>query len=276
MVAPLPPSALPDLASGQHRLVLIGGLHRSGTTPLARALSAHPDISGLGGTGVREDEGQHLQNVYPKAKVFGGAGRFALAEEAHLTEASPLVTYANREQLLRCWTPYWDLTRPILVEKSPPNLIMTRFLQALFPEAYQLIVVRHPVVVSLSTKKWARVKSLSGLMEHWFRAYDLFMSDASLVSRLMVVRYEDLVTRPAETLGRVGDFLGVATPIPTDTIRGDRSDRYEQMWNEMVTGSFTARAQRRRIERNYAERAARYGYRLDDLNRVDPVTLHAA
>src|SRR5215510_10377606 len=119
MVAPLPPSALPDLGSGQHRLVFVGGLHRSGTTPLARALAAHPDISGFGSTGVREDEGQHLQDVYPKAKVYGGAGRFALAEEAHLTESSPLVTAANRQRLLRSWSPYWDLRRPILVEKSP-------------------------------------------------------------------------------------------------------------------------------------------------------------
>ena len=42
------------------RLVFIGGLHRSGTTPLADALAQHPDISGLSGTGAPHDEGQHL------------------------------------------------------------------------------------------------------------------------------------------------------------------------------------------------------------------------
>ena len=60
-----------------HLLVFVGGLHRSGTTPLARALSAHPDISGFSNTGVPEDEGQHLQDVYPPAYVLGGPGRFA-------------------------------------------------------------------------------------------------------------------------------------------------------------------------------------------------------
>lgn len=269
------PSApeLPDLDSGKHRLVFVGGLHRSGTTPLTRVLSAHPEISGFAGTGAKEDEGQHLQSVYPKAKLYGGAGRFALAEAAHLTEQSPLATPAHRERLLRDWAPYWQLDRPVLVEKSPPNLIMTRFLAALFPEAYQIIVVRHPVVVSLSTKKWTRSKSLYGLMEHWFRAHDLFRADAPRVPRLLAIRYEDFVGTPRETLAQIADFIGLSTPIPTDLIRADRSDRYEQMWADLARGGLIDRAQRRRIERAFTDRALGYGYHLDDLRRVDPVAL---
>ena len=66
----------------EHRFVFLAGLHRSGTTLLARLLAAHPDISGLSGTGVPADEGQHLQSVYPAAKVYGGPGRFGFAPES--------------------------------------------------------------------------------------------------------------------------------------------------------------------------------------------------
>ena len=63
----------------EHRFVFLAGLHRSGTTLLARLLAAHPEVSGFSGTGVPADEGQHLQTVYPAAKVYGGPGRFGFA-----------------------------------------------------------------------------------------------------------------------------------------------------------------------------------------------------
>ena len=39
------------------------------------------------------------------------------------------------------------MSEPVLVEKSPPNLVRTRFLQALFPDARQIVVTRHPIAV---------------------------------------------------------------------------------------------------------------------------------
>jgi hypothetical protein len=252
------------------RLVFVAGLHRSGTTPLAKVLAAHPDVTGFSGTPATEDEGQHLQPVYPVARTHGGPGRFALARAAHLTEASPLAKPENRERLLAAWTPYWDMSKPVLVEKSPPNLVMTRFLQALFPEAYHVVVVRHPVVVSLSTKKWTRTTSLHGLMRHWFAAHDTFRADAPQVKRLLVVNYESLTARPEETLGQISGFLELGSPIPADGIRPDRSTAYERAWEAMASGPILDRGRRRRIERDFAARAAEYGYRLDDLRTAGP------
>ena len=136
------------------RHIFLGGLHRSGTTPVARILVAHPEISGLTDTGVSEDEGQHLQTVYPKIRAHGGMGRFANAAAAHLTATSPLVTDENAESLRRAWSRYWDLDKRFLLEKSPSNMIMGGFLQALFPGSALLVVVRHPIAVALAMQKW--------------------------------------------------------------------------------------------------------------------------
>ncbi len=116
------------------QLIFVGGLHRSGTTPLTNVLGSHPDISGLMDTGVIENEGHHLQDVYPKIRRYGGMGRFAHSERAHLTETSPLASSENAGRLFEAWAPYWDLDKPHLVEKSPSNMIMGRFLQTLFPD----------------------------------------------------------------------------------------------------------------------------------------------
>ena len=263
------------------RLLFVGGLHRSGTTPLARALAAHPEISGLTGTGVREDEGQHLQRVYPKAKVYGGSGRFAHDPRAHLTEDSPLVGPESARALREAWEPYWDLERRYLLEKSPPNLVMGRFLQALFPGAPMVVVIRHPVVVALSTKKWRRAvsadprkfESISGLVQHWLAAHRLFVEDAPHLAPLHVLFYEDLVADPVGELASIEAFLGLSSPITSAGIKSGASDPYERTWDAWATSRWRpGHWQRRLMERRFGADLAAFGYEVGDLSRHHTIT----
>jgi hypothetical protein len=253
-----------------HRLVFVGGLHRSGTTPLARCLAAHPQVSGLEHTGVEEDEGQHLQDVYPPARAHGGPGRFALAPAAHLTERSPLLTPDTAGRLLDRWRPHWDLTRPVLVEKSPPNLLMSRFLQGAFPEARFVMVVRHPAIVSLSTRKWARLRSPGALLEHWFAAHRIFEQDAAALRHLLVVKYEHLVADPRGTLAGIASFLELDGDIPAGGIDTRRSAGYERQWADLAKGNPLRRERFRALCRRHEPAARHFGYSLLDLERADP------
>ena len=261
------------------RLAFVGGLHRSGTTPLANALARHVEVSGLTGTGVSENEGMHLQGVYPRIRAYGGMGRFANAPAAHLTESSPLATPENAARLLAAWEPYWDLDKSVLVEKSPSNLIMGRFLQALFPGAPLVVVVRHPVAVALAIQKWiprmvsrrGRVHtSLFQLVEHWIRAHHVLLEDLPYLENVFVVRYEELVARPDVELAAVQRTLGLSSPIASDSIRGGQNDRYAAQWDAMRVGSFLERRGRRKVEDRLAEAVTGLGYDVADLTALRP------
>jgi hypothetical protein len=240
-----------------HRLVFVGGLHRSGTTLLANLIAEHPLVSGFRETGVPADEGQHLQSVYPPAHVYGGPGRFGFRAESHLTEASELVSPESRDTLFREWAEHWNLSKPVLVEKSPPNLIRARFLQALFPDASFVMVLRHPVAVSLATEKWSRT-SLGSLLRHWLVCHRTFEADRPSLRQVVVVTYEELAADPDACLERVFAFLDLEPQSARLEVRPDGNERYFGRWRALGL-----RAGYLRIR--YEHAVAEFGYSLREL-----------
>jgi hypothetical protein len=88
--------------------VFLAGLHRSGTSLLHQIIRDHPMVSGFRDTGVPQDEGQHLQDVYPPAKVFGGPGIFAFDNAAWMTETHSLANKAMGMKLFSQWSRFYD------------------------------------------------------------------------------------------------------------------------------------------------------------------------
>lgn len=242
-------------------VIFLGGLHRSGTTVLAKVLTEHPRISGFHDTGARRDEGQHLQTVFSPANVHGGSGRFAFDPGAHLTEDD--VGPGDAERLASQWAAYWDLDRDYVLEKSPPNLIRMRYFQALFPTARFILVVRHPLVVSLATRKWER-RGLAFLLRHWLTAHERCIDDAGHLRSLLVVSYERLTAEPEPTLSAIHRWLGLDDGEPPGHARlVGTNDRYFARWRDMrsspVRGPYA-----RFLERRFDPAVARYGYRMGD------------
>lgn len=248
---------------GTGRLLFVAGLHRSGTSLVARCLAAHPEVSGFTDTGVPEDEGQHLQTVYEPAHRYGGAGLFGFAPEAHLTEDSALATAESRERLLREWGRYWRPDAAVKVEKSPPNLVRTRFLQALFPEAVFVAVLRHPVAVAGATRKGRRMLlTYETLVRHWVACHAVLAADAPHVRRLLVVRYERFVADPDAELAGIFTAAGL-TPHPSgEHVRAGVNDAYFARWRSRV--SPVRAIDRRRTIARWEPEVRRFGYSLVD------------
>jgi len=253
----------------RHQFVFLGGLHRSGTSLAFRCLREHPEVSGFHDTGVPEDEGQHLQSVFPKAFRHGGPARFGFAQAMHLDDASSLVTPENRRKLFEEWSRYWDVRRPYLLEKSPPNLIKSRFLQAMFPNTYFIFMLRHPVAVTLATRKWKPRMPLRKFIEHWLVCHEKMREDLQHLERAIVFGYEDFVRQSETTLSRIYEFLGLEPAPTSEDIQSDVNQKYFEQWREQGQG-ILGRSRLKRIVSRYESRCNAFGYSLASLS--DPAS----
>jgi Sulfotransferase family len=272
--------------STNRKYVFVCGLPRSGTSVIARNIGRLHNCTGLKDTGVLEDEGQFLQDVYPLAGDCGGDGRFGFDPRMHLTETSDLLTPENVARLHKSWNPYWDRSKTIYLEKTPANLLMTRFLQVAFPNSYFVVIRRHPVPVSIAIQKWkVNITSLYNLFEHWLQCYDLFEQDKMHLKHLYELRYEDYVENPGKYHEEIAAFLGtrVLEPPEQDKFRlvtkldypsglqvpemsmeqtsGAYNRKYFDRWSDLLTNS-PFRGYYRYIARKYQPRFTKYGYSL--------------
>lgn len=291
----------------QKRYLFVGGLHRSGTTVLGRMLGRNEACSGFFDTGAKMDEGQFLQDVYPPDTAFGSSGVFGLDARAHLTEASPLAAPAKAERLLSQWAEHWDMSKPWLVEKTPGNLLMARYLRAVAPSSAFVFITRHPVAVALATHRWSEV-SLPVMIEHWLHAHRVMWRDLATLDRWVVVKYEALVADPAARMADICHAVGlppgpVAEPVrpnvnagyqaqfltggkgaylhggkPAGLAGGQKVSLVKRMKRGLRRRGFTVSSnpkEQRYIETLYGDRIAAAGYRVADFDAFERGVIRA-
>jgi len=249
--------------------IFLGGLHRSGTSLLHEIIRDHPEISGFKDTGVPKDEGQHLQSIYQTAKSFGGPGRFGFDKRSFMDETHPIATVNNAEELFRQWSKYWDMKSQYFIEKSPPNLVRTRFLQKMFPNSFFIIIFRHPIAVSLATqKKWNRT-CIKSLIKHSVICYERFLSDLPFLAGCFILRYEEFVDQPQKSMDDIFQFIGLQSVPINRKVRTDVNDSYFYMW-ERDSGRWLPKFLNP-IHLIYERRIRRLGYSLNDIYKLQPV-----
>ena len=184
---------------------------------------------------------------------------------AHLTEKSELATSESAVQLEQEWGRHWEAGSRFVLEKSPSSLLRMRFLQALFPEAYFVVILRHPVANAYATHAWGEAHggkgSLGGeaaadFVEHWLAAHAILDADLPLVRRVRIVHLEQLSAEPQATLNAIFDDLGLEScPLPQAKVTVDVNRKYFTAWrkeNEALRARMTA----------LAPAFAKYGYSL--------------
>ena len=223
------------------RYVFVAGLHRTGTSLVARILASHPEVAAITNSPAPENEGCYLQGAIPHTAQHGIPGHYATDPAQHLIEGCAFDNLETRLRIENDWDRWFGPGDSWRVEKSPVNLTRTRLYQQLFPTAQFVVVVRHPAVMAAALGKWLDAEP-SDLVDYALDALDTLLDDLEHLHAAFVFRYEDLAC--VDRSGALWAFLGVPPAIHDITIRDGNAD-----YPKTVP-----------LSPEQARRAARFGY----------------
>ena len=196
--------------------VFIGGAPRSGLTLLRMILDAHPQLTCLPDAGfmpglalqwrdIEKTLGSNLEETYGVSRE-ALRGSFRRAMEGLLAPA--LVKTG----------------KPRLVEKSAMNAVAMDTLGELFPDAMLVLLIRdgRDVVASLLDRDWkdprsgepfAYTQHAGTAASYWLQLVNLALEAKSRLDRpdrVYILRYEDLVKSPEQTLRALFSHINVS------------------------------------------------------------------
>lgn len=185
--------------------IFLSGCNRGGTTILSLLLASHPEVRNIGRS--QFNEGQYIwRQKWPDWSRHRWAlppWRWYLRrDERHATQAN----------LGFFRTAFSDaMPEPgRLLEKTPANALRIPFINALYPNAYFVHIIRdgRDTTASLMARKVAPVYA----PHQWVQAHRVALADLERIpeERKRIVRYEELLEAPEETLRHLCRGCGLA------------------------------------------------------------------
>ncbi len=219
-----PRSDTDRLAQTADQVFFIVGVGRSGTSLLQSMISSHPDAIMLNETKfytVLRKHGQRFGDLRSPG-AFEKAVDFTLTQWFIRALGMPEDQFRRMCDLgARSWDTIFMAILTLYAEKhgaarvgekSPGHLSRIDHLQQSFPKARFVHIVRDPRAVVLSNLK-ARLPTryIGPTVRRWQGAVSIHRqwSDRLGPMRYHLVRYEDLVSEPEQTLRAVSAFLGL-------------------------------------------------------------------
>lgn len=181
--------------------VFILGCNNSGTTLLHHLLSGHPDIS------IMPAEGHFLTSVLSVPMTLD-VGRLWTEKLDHfrLTETNQRL---NGAKLVHDWSNHVvKKNRSVILEKSPPDMVRSRWLQTIFQCSYFIGLTRNGYAVAEGVARRKHVEMARGA-RHWVKANRVMLEDAGYLRRFKLIKYEDLVEDTRRVLLEILEFIGV-------------------------------------------------------------------
>ncbi|CAK9039731.1 unnamed protein product [Durusdinium trenchii] len=220
-----------------------------------------------------------VEEHFPWMKLRSGIGRFALNPEHHLDDSTWLIRSSAQVHLFSEWALFWDLSKKVLLEKSPSNVVLSPFLHRLWsldlntqsPGRF-IFQQRHPLAVAIATRRrlgpLVDDLSMKDLMENWLAAEERRAKDMQSYFEyygfakdvFRIVQFEDLIRDPEKVVSEIFAWLGLS--LPAEAIQAIkvkvRSDvnvkHFKQYCNFLVHGGHQAVEEHHRLVKELRDR----------------------
>lgn len=201
------------------RLIVVLGMHRSGTSAIARGLQVlnanlgddlMPAVPNNNEKGFWEDREINAFNIALLKKVGADWDQLALLEDSVLVDDGLANERAQAKELLQ--SKFQPET--IFAFKDPRTTVLLPFWKGVFHELglqpEYVIAVRHPLEVAESLKKRDEFSLLKGLML-WFKYSWSAIKNTSGDKRVFI-SYAELLEDPVKQLSRISKAFGLPAP----------------------------------------------------------------
>ena len=197
------------LLRGNYYWLFLLGVNNSGTTILSRILESHPNIRSL------PEEGQLLTDALPRPDRLGvvriWSKRMDIFRWTDEDDPRP-AWHAKRD-----WAKSYPKRQGILLEKSPPNTVRSRWLQRNFKPSRFIAIVRDPFAVCEGIRRRTGC-SIETAVLHWCTANECMFADMDYLRKCFWLRYEDFTARPNEYLQKIQSFLNLSSSFEVSAV----------------------------------------------------------
>lgn len=166
----------------------------SGSTALWRLLQSSAQVSAL------PDEGQKLPELAPVMRQNPWDSNQTF----------------DWEQISRVWHSYWDASKTVLLEKSPPHLCRSAELVKHFEPAYFILLLRDPYA-TCETLHRRNALSYTKAAERWVNWLEMHLACRAALQNLTLVYYESLADKPDETVAQLARWMPELADVDPDT-----------------------------------------------------------
>ena len=165
-----------------------------------------------------------LTEIISTSKNVSCNNNIGLREGQHLPKAHNLLFTEDRwdpnkkidwNRIKKIWDKYWDKSKSILLEKSPPNICRANNIDIVFSNSKYICLIRNPYAQIQSNIRRYNTDVVEAT-EKYISYLKFQRNNIETLENTLVISYEELADNPLKTKEKISSFLPLLEDINID------------------------------------------------------------